>query len=35
VTVPAFTLSDQGGQPWPLSDHLDAGVVIVTLRGDW
>jgi peroxiredoxin len=35
VTVPAFTLPDQGGQPWSLTDHLDAGVVIVTLRGDW
>ena len=35
VTVPAFTLPDQGGRPWSLADHLDAAVVIVTLRGDW
>jgi hypothetical protein len=28
-------LPDQGTQPWALADHLDAGVVIVTLRGDW
>lgn len=35
VPVPAFTLPDQGGRPWSLAEHLDAGVVIVTLRGDW
>lgn len=35
MTVPDFTLPDQGDRPWSLSDHLDAGVVIVTLRGDW
>jgi len=35
VAVPAFTLPDQGGRLWSLADHLDAGVVIVTLRGDW
>ncbi len=35
MTVPDFTLRDQGDQPWSLSEHLDAGVVIVTLRGDW
>jgi hypothetical protein len=35
VAVPAFTLPDQGGRPWSLAEHLDAGVVIVTLRGDW
>ncbi|MDH3471764.1 MAG: peroxiredoxin family protein [Acidimicrobiia bacterium] len=30
-----FTLIDQAGQPWTLSDHLDAAVVLVFLRGDW
>jgi hypothetical protein len=33
--VLSFMLPDQGGQPWVLADHLDSGVVIVTLRGDW
>lgn len=33
--VLSFTLPDQGGRPWVLADHLDAAVVIVTLRGDW
>lgn len=27
--------TDQAGRPWLLSDHLDAGVLVVTLRGDW
>lgn len=35
VVMPAFTLPDQGERPWSLADHLDAGVVIVSLRGDW
>jgi hypothetical protein len=35
VTALSFTLPDQGARPWALADHLDAGVVIVTLRGDW
>ena len=35
VTVPSFTLPDQGGRPWSLAEHLDAAVLIVTLRGDW
>lgn len=35
MAVPAFTLPDQAGRPWSLADHLDAGIVIVTLRGDW
>ncbi len=30
-----FTLFDQAERPWTLSDHLDAGVVLVFLRGDW
>lgn len=31
----AVTATDQAGRPWLLSEHLDAGVLIVTLRGDW
>jgi peroxiredoxin len=30
-----FTLSDQEGKPWKLSDQLDAAVMLVFLRGDW
>lgn len=30
-----FTLLDQARQPWTLSRNLDAGVVLVFLRGDW
>lgn len=30
-----FTLTDQAGHPWSLSDHLDAAAVLVVLRGDW
>lgn len=34
--VPAdFTLIDQYGEPWTLSDHLDAAALLVFLRGDW
>jgi peroxiredoxin len=35
MTVPDFTLHDQDDAEWTLTDHLDAGVVLVTLRGDW
>lgn len=35
MAVPDFTVTDQGGRAWTLSDHLDAGLVLVTLRGDW
>ena len=35
MTVPDFTLRDQADRHWTLADHLDAGVVLVTLRGDW
>jgi peroxiredoxin len=35
MTVPDFTLPDQGNRRWSLAEHLDAAVVIVTLRGDW
>ncbi len=30
-----FTLIDQAGQPWKRSDHADAGLLVVFLRGDW
>lgn len=32
-TLPPAT--DPAGRPWRLSDHLDAGVLLVFLRGDW
>lgn len=35
MALPDFTLEDQAGQPWRLVDHLDAGVLLVFLRGDW
>lgn len=35
MPVPTFTLPDQAGRDWRLEEHLDAGVVIVALRGDW
>jgi len=30
-----LVLIDQAGQRWKLSDHLDAGAMLVFLRGDW
>ncbi len=30
-----FTLTDQQGDTWTMSEHLDAGVIILFLRGDW
>ena len=30
-----LTATDEAGRAWTLADHLDAGVLIVTLRGDW
>ncbi len=30
-----FTLLDQAGEPWSLSDHREHGVVVLFLRGDW
>ncbi len=30
-----FTLLDQAGSPWTLSDHRDHAVVLLFLRGDW
>lgn len=35
MTLLDFTLEDQARQPWTLADHLDAGVLLVFLRGDW
>jgi peroxiredoxin len=28
-------LTDQAGKTWNLSDHHDAGALLVFLRGDW
>ena len=33
--VADFTVLDQAGKPWRLSEHLDAAAVLVFLRGDW
>jgi hypothetical protein len=33
--TPTPTLNDQAEQIWRLADHLDAGVLLVFLRGDW
>lgn len=30
-----FTLIDQAGNQWSLSDQLDAAAMLVFLRGDW
>lgn len=30
-----FTVTDNAGEPWTLSEHLDAGVVITFHRGDF
>ena len=35
MALPDFTLEDQACEPWRLSSHLDAGVLLVFLRGDW
>ncbi len=35
MAIPDFTLDDQARDPWRLADHLDAGVLLVFLRGDW
>jgi peroxiredoxin len=32
--APDFTVPDQAGQPWGLSEHLDAAVALVFYRGD-
>lgn len=33
--APGFTVPDQAGRPWTLSEHLDAAAVLVFYRGDW
>lgn len=30
-----FTVVDQNGDDWTLSEHLTAPAVLVFLRGDW
>ena len=35
MPAPDFTLADQAGRPWTLSEHRDAAVALVFLRGDW
>ena len=32
MPAPDFTLTDQNGEDWTLSDHLDAAVVLLFLR---
>jgi peroxiredoxin len=33
--APDFTIPDQAGRPWTLSEHLGAAAVLVFYRGDW
>jgi hypothetical protein len=35
TSAPDFTLLDQGGEPWTLSDQRGHAVVTLFLRGDW
>jgi peroxiredoxin len=35
AVAPSFTLPDQAGRPWTLSEHLDGAAVLVFYRGDW
>ena len=35
MTAPDFTLLDQSGEPWTLSDNRGKAVVLLFLRGDW
>jgi peroxiredoxin len=35
ASAPDFTLPDQAGRRWRLSDHRGRGVVLLFLRGDW
>jgi peroxiredoxin len=35
VSTLDFTLVDQAGRPWTLSEHRGAAVVLIFLRGDW
>ena len=33
--VADFTVIDQAGQPWTLSENLNTAALLVFLRGDW
>ncbi len=35
MQAPDFTLIDQSGAKWKLSQHLDTARLVVFLRGDW
>lgn len=35
MAVPDFTLLDQAGVDWTLSEHQHTGILLVFLRGDW
>ncbi len=35
MTLPDFTLPDQAGDPWTLSEYRDAAMLVVFNRGDW
>lgn len=35
AVTPDFTVPDQAGRLWTLSEHLDAAAVLVFYRGDW
>ena len=35
MAVPDFTLPDQSGADWKLSEHLDSAILVVFFRGDW
>ena len=34
-TAPDFTLQDQAGAQWRLSDNRDAAALLIFYRGDW
>lgn len=35
MSLEQLQATDQAARPWLMADHLDAGVLLVTLRGDW
>lgn len=35
LQAPDFTLIDQHGDPWTLTENIDAAVALIFLRGDW
>jgi peroxiredoxin len=35
MQAPDFTIPDQAGQPWTLSDQRPNAVVLFFMRGDW